>query len=189
MSGKLNIERHPVNLIDVIQSALEVVKPSAVAKRIAIEFKPEPTPAELEGDAARLQQIAVNLLSNAVKFTPEGGDVRASVTVCESVIRFAVTDSGAGIEAEFLPRVFDRFSQADTSTTRRHGGLGIGLALVRHLTELHGGTVTAASEGSGKGSTFTVELPRPEALAQSKAPGADSAVVGGDPAAVKEHSA
>lgn len=190
MSGKLNIERNPVNLIEVIRSALEVVKPSAAAKLITIAFTPEPQQAELEGDAARLQQIAVNLLSNAVKFTPEGGNVRASVTVGEAELRFAVTDSGSGIEPEFLPRVFDRFSQADTSTTRRHDGLGIGLALVRHLTELHGGTVTATSEGAGKGSTFTVELPRPEARSQETgAPGVSPIGTAGVSVSVKEHSA
>jgi CheY-like chemotaxis protein len=136
----------------------------------------------LEGDAARLNQIAVNLLSNAVKFTPEGGEVRVILDVAGDFARLSVTDTGAGIDAEFLPRVFDRFSQADTSTTRRHGGLGIGLALVRNLTELHGGKVTAFSEGVGKGSTFTVELPvsEPERgeTTSHAAPDAQSAVGG-----------
>jgi PAS domain S-box-containing protein len=164
MSGKLNIERRPVNLVDVVQGAIEVVRASAAAKRIAVEFNPERPAVTIEGDAARLQQIAVNLLSNAVKFTPEAGAVTVSLT-SDSAVRLSVTDTGAGIDAEFLPRVFDRFSQADTSTTRRHGGLGIGLALVRHLSELHGGKVSAASEGPGKGATFTVELPLPQAEA------------------------
>lgn len=162
MSGKLNIERRPVNLVEVVQAALDVVRASAAAKRINLEFNADRPAVALEGDAARLNQIAVNLLSNAVKFTPEGGEVKVGLELAGSVARFCVTDTGAGIDAEFLPRVFDRFSQADTSTTRRHGGLGIGLALVRNLTELHGGRVTASSEGIGKGATFIVELPLPE---------------------------
>jgi PAS domain S-box-containing protein len=163
MSGKLNIERRTVNLVEVVQAALDVVRASAAAKRITIDFDAKLPTLALEGDAARLNQIAVNLLSNAVKFTPEGGTIKVSLELVGGVARFAVADTGAGIDAEFLPRVFDRFSQADTSTTRRHGGLGIGLALVRNLTELHGGRVTAHSDGVGKGSTFTVELPLPEA--------------------------
>lgn len=159
MGGKLNIDRRPVNLIEVIQTSIDIMRPAAAAKSIALEFQPENPVLMLEGDAARLQQIAVNLLTNAVKFSGENGAIKVRVMSDSGVVRFSVTDTGAGISAEFLPRVFDRFSQADTSTTRRHGGLGIGLALVRHLTELHGGKVFAESEGEGKGSTFTVELP------------------------------
>ncbi len=161
MSGKLNIERRPVNLAEVLNTAIEVVKPSAAAKRIDLAYEPVDPPLVVEGDAARLHQIAVNLLSNAVKFTPEAGAVGVTVSAADGMARIDVSDTGAGIDPEFLPRVFDRFSQADTSTTRRHGGLGIGLALVRHLTELHGGRVHAHSEGVGKGSRFTVELPLP----------------------------
>lgn len=182
MSGKLNIERRPVNLAEVVQAAIDVVRPSAVAKRISIDFNPTAPAVTLEGDSARLQQIAVNLLSNAVKFTPEGGDVKVGLETAGPVVRFSVTDTGAGIDSEFLPRVFDRFSQADTSTTRRHGGLGIGLALVRHLTELHNGKVSAQSEGVGKGSTFTVELPLPQSEARdgaSIAPDEETAHPGG----------
>jgi PAS domain S-box-containing protein len=182
MSGKLNIERRPVNLVEVIQGAVEVVKQAAAAKRITIELKAERPAIALEGDAARLHQIAVNLLSNAVKFTPEAGNVTALVEIRAGEACLAVTDTGSGIEPEFLPRVFDRFTQADTTTTRRHGGLGIGLALVRHLTELHGGNVSASSAGAGKGSTFTVCLPlpqaaRPEDTDRALAP-ADAAVSG-----------
>ncbi|HYC48486.1 MAG TPA: ATP-binding protein [Burkholderiales bacterium] len=164
MSGKLNIERRPVNLVEVMQGALETIKQSSAAKRIAVEFTAERPAIMLEGDTARLHQIAVNLLSNAVKFTGEGGAVTVRVGAESGLARVTVSDTGAGIAPEFLPHVFDRFSQADTSTTRRHGGLGIGLALVRHLTELHGGTVRALSSGAGKGSTFVVELPLPQVL-------------------------
>jgi PAS domain S-box-containing protein len=183
MSGKLNIERRPVNLVEVVQAALDVVRASAAPKRITMEFSADPPAITLEGDAARLNQIAVNLLSNAVKFTPEGGEVKVKLELAAGMARFCVTDTGAGIDAEFLPRVFDRFSQADTSTTRRHGGLGIGLALVRNLTELHGGRVTASSEGIGKGATFIVELPLPEPeqedSASKAAPNAQSAAISG----------
>jgi PAS domain S-box-containing protein len=162
MSGKLNIERRPTNLVEVVQGAVEVVKPSAAAKRIDVQFETPRASITVDGDGARLHQVAVNLLSNAVKFTPEGGRVTVALKLSSGAVQVCVADTGAGIDAEFLPRVFDRFSQADTSTTRRHGGLGIGLALVRHLTELHGGKVSALSEGEGKGSTFNVDLPLPE---------------------------
>ncbi|MES2561317.1 MAG: ATP-binding protein, partial [Pseudomonadota bacterium] len=172
LSGKLNIERQPVNLVEVVQTALEVVRPAAVNKRITLDFHAPAPELMLEGDGARLQQIAVNLLANAIKFTPEEGRVKAVLEAKQSIARLAVIDTGAGIEPEFLPRVFDRFSQADTSTTRRHGGLGIGLALVRYLTEMHNGTVYAHSEGVGKGSTFIVELP----LSSAVQPGVSVAV-------------
>jgi PAS domain S-box-containing protein len=161
MSGKLNIERRPVHLAEVLTTAIEVVKPSAVAKRIELTYEPANPSLAVEGDAARLNQIVVNLISNAVKFTPEAGAVTITLVAAGGMARIDVSDTGAGIDPEFLPRVFERFTQADTSTTRRHGGLGIGLALVRHLTELHGGRVHAHSEGVGKGSKFTVELPLP----------------------------
>jgi PAS domain S-box-containing protein len=161
MSGKLNIERRPVNLGEVLSTAIEVVRPSAAAKRIDIAFESADPSLVVEGDAARLHQIVVNLLSNAVKFTPEAGAVAVKLAAADGMASIEVSDTGAGIAPEFLPRVFDRFSQADTSTTRRHGGLGIGLALVRHLTELHGGRVHAHSAGEGKGSRFTVDLPLP----------------------------
>ena len=159
MSGKLNIERRPVDLMDILMPAVDSVRQAAAAKRITVVYDKKGQPIPIEGDAARLHQIAVNLLTNAIKFTPEGGEVYVGVERDEGVARLSVRDTGAGIAPEFLPRVFDRFTQADTSTTRRHGGLGIGLALVRHLVELHRGKVSACSEGVGKGSTFTVELP------------------------------
>jgi PAS domain S-box-containing protein len=180
MSGKLNIERRPVNLVEVLQAAIEVVRPASAAKRIDVLFGADPAALAIEGDAARLQQIAVNLLTNAVKFTPEGGEVRVSLHAHDGCARLCVADNGAGIDSDFLPRVFERFSQADTSTTRRHGGLGIGLALVRHLTELHGGNVRAESDGVGKGSTFTIELPMPKhAVAPVAPPVERGAALGG----------
>jgi PAS domain S-box-containing protein len=159
MSGKLNIERQQVNLLEVVHAAMEVVRPSTMEKHITLELNATTETILLEGDPARLQQIVVNLLFNAVKFTPEGGQIKLSLQTQGLTAHLSVTDNGVGIAPEFLPRVFDRFSQADTSTTRRHGGLGIGLALVRHLTELHNGKVSAHSAGVNKGSTFTVELP------------------------------
>jgi PAS domain S-box-containing protein len=170
MSGKLTIERRPVNLADVVSGALEVVRPAALAKRINLQVQSTAEPLSVEGDPARLHQVLVNLLSNAVKFTPEGGSVRVETHEKPGCAEVSVADTGVGIDAEFLPRVFERFSQADTSTTRKHGGLGIGLALVRHLTELHGGQVRAESEGPGKGSAFIVELPLPATHLRSDAP-------------------
>ncbi len=161
MSGKLTIERRPLNLAEVVSGALEVVRPSALAKRIGIQTQDAAQALTIEGDPARLHQVLVNLLSNAVKFTPEGGQVTVRTRVSGDRAEISVSDTGAGIAPEFLPRVFDRFSQADTSTTRKHGGLGIGLALVRHLTELHGGRARAESDGQGKGATFTIDLPLP----------------------------
>ena len=163
MSGKLTIEHRPLGLAEVVTGALEVVRPSALAKRITVQTQGATETITIEGDSARLHQVLVNLLSNAVKFTPEGGQITVATRVRNGRAEIAVSDTGSGIERDFLPRVFDRFSQADTSTTRKHGGLGIGLALVRHLTELHGGRVRAESDGPGKGSTFTVDLPLPDA--------------------------
>jgi CheY-like chemotaxis protein len=117
--------------------------------------EPEPL---VHGDASRLQQVVWNLLSNAVKFSPAGGEISVSLQQVNSAVEIAVTDQGQGIPTEFLPHVFDRFRQADSSTTRKHGGLGLGLAIVRHLVELHGGAVTAESEGAGRGATFRVRL-------------------------------
>ena len=149
--------------MEVVHAALEVVRPAATAKRVALDAAFDHPVVTVEGDAGRLQQIVTNMLSNAIKFTPEHGRIETSVRLVGDRIQLAVRDDGVGIAPEFLPHVFDRFSQADTSTTRRAGGLGIGLALVRHLVELHGGTVRAESPGAGQGATFTVELPAPAA--------------------------
>jgi PAS domain S-box-containing protein len=159
ITGKLRIEVIPVNLAAVVQAAASVVRPAAEAKRVGLNVHVEAGAATIDGDPARLQQVVWNLLSNAVKFTPSGGRVEVRVRRAGSQTEVAVSDTGQGIEPEFLPHVFERFRQADMGTTRRHGGLGLGLAIVRHLVELHDGTVTAESGGQGRGSTFKVRLP------------------------------
>jgi PAS domain S-box-containing protein len=159
ISGKLKIEAAPTDLLLVLKEALSVVHPAAEARRIDLIARLDNDPQPVIGDAARLQQIIWNLLQNTIKFTPEGGRVELHLERDNKQARIIVTDTGKGIEPEFLPHVFDRFSQSDMSNTRRHGGLSLGLALARQLVELHGGTIEAASEGIGKGATFTVTLP------------------------------
>ncbi|HEY7543619.1 MAG TPA: ATP-binding protein, partial [Blastocatellia bacterium] len=135
------------------------VQPAADAKGIQLQMILDPAVSHIQGDANRLQQVVWNLLSNAVKFTPQGGHVQIRLDRADSKAQITVSDSGEGIAPEFLPYVFDRFQQADGSITRRHGGLGLGLAIVRHLVEMHGGTIKARSEGAGRGASFTVRLP------------------------------
>jgi signal transduction histidine kinase len=159
VSGKLLLDVKEVELNKVITNAINVVRPAADAKGIRITYDGKPGRDFISGDAARLQQIAWNLLSNAVKFTPEGGSVRVWLERSDSHIKVSVNDSGKGIAADFLPHVFDRFRQADSTTTRNYGGLGLGLAIVRHLVELHGGTVSAESPGDGLGATFSTTFP------------------------------
>jgi PAS domain S-box-containing protein len=159
VSGKLNIERRVVNLVDIVNAALDAVRPGAATKSIDVRFIPDDPAIMVVGDAGRLQQLASNLLSNAVKFTPERGAVEVRLGRNAERVQLIVRDNGIGISPEFLPHVFDRFSQADTSSARRAGGLGIGLALVRHIALLHGGQVRADSQGTGRGATFTVDLP------------------------------
>jgi PAS domain S-box-containing protein len=159
ISGKLRLDVRPVNLSEITEAAVASARPSADAKEIRIEQLIDPYAPAVMGDAGRLQQVIWNLLSNAVKFTPRKGRVRVTVRREGSHLELEVADTGQGIAPEFLPHVFDRFRQADPSTTRRHGGLGLGLSIVRHLIELHGGTVTASSEGADRGATFTVRLP------------------------------
>jgi PAS domain S-box-containing protein len=160
ITGKLRIESARVELATVVQAAIDTVRPAAESKGIRLRSAFDPW-AVVAGDPHRLQQIAWNLISNAVKFTPAGGEVRVAAERLPTHVRIEVSDTGQGINPEFLPFVFDRFRQADSSTTRRHGGLGLGLAIVRHLVELHGGTVQAYSAGEGQGATFTVRLPLP----------------------------
>ncbi|HTN84653.1 MAG TPA: ATP-binding protein, partial [Sorangium sp.] len=159
ITGKVRLERQLVDLDAVIGAAVESLRPAADAKGVALELAVAAGGARVVGDATRLQQVCWNLVSNAIKFTPAGGVVGVSIAQRGAALRVEVSDTGQGIRPEFLPFVFDRFSQADSSTTRRHGGLGLGLAIVRHLVELHGGSVSARSEGEGKGATFEVALP------------------------------
>jgi CheY-like chemotaxis protein/nitrogen-specific signal transduction histidine kinase len=158
MSGKLRLEMQPVDLAAIALSAIDVVAPTAAAKGIALLTNITTEQPWMMGDADRLQQIVWNLLSNAVKFTEGGGTVTLGIARHESVLTLRVEDTGRGIDPAFLPQVFERFRQADSSSSRRHGGLGLGLSLVRTLTELHGGTVHASST-LGVGSVFTVTFP------------------------------
>jgi PAS domain S-box-containing protein len=158
-SGKLRIDVQPVQPTSIIETALETIKPAAEAKGIRIEKILDSAAGPVSGDPGRLQQIMWNLLSNAIKFTPKSGKVQVLLERVNSHIEISVTDTGIGFKPEFLPHVFERFRQADGSITRRHGGLGLGLSIVKHLVELHGGTVHATSPGEGKGATFTLQLP------------------------------
>lgn len=159
LSGKVRLDVQSVELLPLIESALETVRPAANAKKIRLQPILDPLAPPVTGDPNRLQQVFWNLLSNAIKFTPAGGRVQVILERVNSHVEVSVTDTGAGIQPEFLPHVFERFRQADASTTRRHGGLGLGLAIVKHLTELHGGSVRAKSPGKDQGSVFTVLLP------------------------------
>lgn len=159
LAGKMRLHVQPVDLVAVINAALDAVQPAATAKGVRLENVLEPLEDVVNGDAGRLQQIVWNLLTNAVKFTPRGGKVQVVLARVNSHVEVRVSDTGEGISPEFLPKMFERFRQADPSTARVHGGLGLGLALVKQLVELHGGKVTAESEGFGRGSMFTVHLP------------------------------
>lgn len=181
MTGKFQLSTHACELMPVIEAAIEAVRPAAEAKMIEIKFLPKPSPGLVWGDINRLQQVVWNLLSNAIKFTPKGGRVEVKLSKVKSHlpnppnpmqgrgwneqqttdnnVQIQITDTGKGISSEFLPYVFERFRQENSSSTRAHGGLGLGLAIVRYLVELHGGTVKAQSPGEGLGATFTVQLP------------------------------
>jgi PAS domain S-box-containing protein len=165
ITGKLKLELGPVDVRHVAQAALDTAQAAAAAKNIALLLRCDPDLPVIAADFTRLQQVVWNLLANAVKFTPEGGRVSVTVACDRHEVEVAVHDTGEGIEPEFLPFVFDRFRQADGSITRRHGGLGLGLAIVRHIVELHGGRVRVESAGAGQGSTFLVRLPAPENIA------------------------
>ncbi len=159
VSGKLRLEVQPTDLAAVVEAAVEAARPSAEAKEIRLAVVVQPLPGPVSGDPNRLQQVIWNLLSNAVKFTPRGGLIEVALERVESHLEIRVRDNGIGIEPHFLPRVFDRFRQADASTTRSHGGLGLGLSIARQLVELHGGSMRATSAGLGQGATFVVALP------------------------------
>lgn len=167
MSGKLRLVRHPFTLLPVVQAAIQSMSDSASAKQIVMECDVRLGEELIDGDAGRIQQALWNLFSNAVKFTPMGGHIRISAHSTDSHAVIQVQDSGIGISKEFLPHLFDRFSQEDSSSTRRHNGLGLGLFLVRHLIAMHDGTVSADSAGEKQGSTFTIELPLHSRVAHS----------------------
>jgi len=158
ITGKLQIDRGPIDLSSVIEAAVDAVRPAADAKSIGFDVSVEAARSYVLGDQNRLQQVFWNLFSNAVKFTPRGGRVSVDATCTDSYMRISVTDTGIGITPEFLPFIFDRFRQADGSTTREHGGLGLGLAIVRHLMDLHEGTVEVESQGKNLGTTFTITI-------------------------------
>jgi signal transduction histidine kinase len=160
ISGKFQFQLDVVSLETIIQATAETLRPVIGVKNIELEINIEGEVAPMLGDAMRLQQAIWNLLSNAVKFTPERGHILVNLKQETAALRLEVRDNGQGIESEFLPYIFDRFRQADGSMTRKYGGLGLGLAIVRHIIEMHGGKVWAASEGTGKGANFTVEFPR-----------------------------
>ncbi len=159
ITGKLTLNLQPIDLIPVIEEALEVVLPSINAKNIQINVFFDPKIRQIKGDHDRLKQVFWNIFSNAVKFTPPGGRIDVRAFVNNAQIAIEISDSGLGIEPDFLPFIFERFSQADSSYTRKVGGLGLGLAIVRHLVEIHGGSVGVKSEGADRGATFTIKLP------------------------------
>jgi hypothetical protein len=159
VSGTLRIDLGPIDLLAALRSALDAARPLAAGKTISLTSVLDPAPPPIRGDAARLEQVMLNLLTNAIKFTPDGGSVQMTLDRYASWVRITVQDNGAGIEPAVLPHIFDRFWQGESGPTRRHGGLGIGLSVVKSLVEIHGGTVQAASPGPGQGSAFTVMLP------------------------------
>jgi signal transduction histidine kinase/ActR/RegA family two-component response regulator len=181
ITGKFRLEVQPVDLPAVIDAAVESVQPAATAKDIRVHVLIAPEAAPVQGDPARLQQAVWNLLSNAIKFTPRGGRVQLAVRPGDSHVEIDVADTGAGIRRDVLPFVFDRFRQGDSGPSRGYAGLGLGLAIVRHIVELHGGTVSADSEGEGRGATFRITLPLtvprtgvpPEVAAEAAAPRED----------------
>jgi signal transduction histidine kinase/ActR/RegA family two-component response regulator len=168
VTGKLRLETTAVDLIAVIDSSLDSIRLASDTKRIQVRRRVDKSASVVSGDAARLQQVVTNLLTNAVKFTPDSGLIEVRLERVDGKARITVEDNGQGISAEFLPYVFERFRQADSSPTRSHGGIGLGLAIVRHLIELHGGTVRADSAGPGRGSTFIVEIPLVQAFVRSQ---------------------
>jgi signal transduction histidine kinase/CheY-like chemotaxis protein len=181
ISGKLSLDVAAVRLADIVNAAVETVRLAAEARRVALFINVAPDVPSVRGDPARLQQVIWNLLHNAIKFTPEGGQVELHVETRAGLVEVEVRDTGRGIDSAFLPYVFDRFRQAESPTTRTTGGLGLGLAICRHLIEQHGGTIEVMSEGTGKGATFTVRLPILAATAGSDARKVRPAPVNGGP--------
>ncbi|MEP6592080.1 MAG: ATP-binding protein [Acidobacteriota bacterium] len=177
ISGKLRLDIQTMDPVSAIESAIDALRPAAEGKDVGLQVTLDPRARLVAGDSDRLQQVVWNLLSNAIKFTPARGTVRIDLQRVDSQVQITVSDTGKGIRAEFLPYVFDRFSQADGSITRAQGGLGLGLAIVRHLVELHGGTVQVSSAGEGLGTTFAVRLP----VATVRVPGVIAGDVGQPP--------
>jgi signal transduction histidine kinase len=159
ITGKVQLDLQPMHLAPVVHTVIETLRPGAEAKNVHLHAQPDARQDQIHGDAARLQQVVWNLVSNAIKFTPAGGHVTLALQESDGGVQLTVHDTGIGIEADFLPHVFERFRQADSSTTRSHGGIGLGLAIVRHLVELHGGRISAESDGRDRGSRFVVWLP------------------------------
>jgi signal transduction histidine kinase len=159
VSGKIRLDAAATDVVEVVDAAVEATRLPADARHVEVRFVRPSQPVIIAGDARRLQQVVWNLLANAIKFTPNGGRVEVAVEGGPEWIQVLVSDTGIGIDPAFLPRIFDRFAQAGDSITRGSGGLGLGLSIVRHIVELHEGTVSAASEGEGRGATFTVRLP------------------------------
>lgn len=174
LSGTLRIEVEPVELVSIVGTSIEAIRPTAEAKRIKVHQAISADSGRVEGDPVRLQQVVSNLLTNAVKFTDAEGTVTVALDATDAEIVLTVSDTGRGIEPEFLPHVFDRFRQAEAGPKRTIGGLGLGLAIVKHIVELHAGTITAASSGLGKGATFLMRLPRGRDLVRT-APASDPA--------------
>ena len=159
LRGKLLLNKYPVDLRAVLKAAIQTAQPEAEAKAIAISVQLAEEVGQVSGDGDRLQQVVENLLSNALKFTPQGGRIEIQLDQQDRDVRIRVSDTGQGIRAEFLPNVFDYFRQENSSITRKHGGLGLGLAIVRQLVDLHGGEIEVESLGENQGTTFTVCLP------------------------------
>lgn len=170
ITGKLRLAMRPISLVAVIEAALDVVRPTADTKGLVLHSTLDPSASQVTGDPDRLQQVIWNLLVNAIKFTSRDGSIHIGLSRDGAYVRIEVSDTGEGIDSEFLPHIFDRFRQADSSSRRAHGGLGLGLAIVRHVTELHGGNVQVTSEGLGRGATFVVRLPLSSALTSLAAP-------------------
>jgi signal transduction histidine kinase/CheY-like chemotaxis protein len=180
VSGKVRLDMQPTDLATVVDAAIESVRPSAEAKELRLRKLLDPSAEPVHGDPHRLQQVVWNLLTNAVKFTPKGGHIEELLERVESHLELGVRDSGAGIAPDFLPHVFDRFRQLDSSSTREHGGLGLGLSIVKQLVELHGGTARAESAGAGRGATFVITLP----IAALRAPAGHEEDAAGRPASL-----
>jgi signal transduction histidine kinase len=158
-SGKLRLEMQTVQPASFIEAAVETVKPAADAKSIKLDLSLDPAAGPIAADGGRMQQVVWNILSNAIKFTPSDGTVRIQLTRANAHIELKVSDTGVGISPDFMPHLFERFRQGDASSSRRYGGLGLGLSIVKSLVELHGGTVSVTSAGEGAGTTVTVRLP------------------------------